>query len=215
MAAVFDVLRALDDWNYPPRYNIAPTQMAPVVRLNEEGVRELSLLRWGLIPAWVKDAKMGASLINARAETVVEKPSFRTAFKRRRCLIPADGYFEWEKLSEKEKQPHLIHLPEDRVFAFAGLWEAWVGPDGTSLQTYSIVTTAAEERMRHLHDRQPLVLRPEEYQPWLTDLEQATQLLQPAAPVAMEFYPVDPLVGNVKNDVPACVARARKSRLFE
>lgn len=215
MATVFDVLRALDDWNYPPRYNIAPTQLAPVVRLNTEGQRELALLRWGLIPSWAQDPKIGASMINARAETVVEKPSFRTAFKRRRCLIPADGYFEWQKLSEKDKQPHFIHLSEDRVFAFAGLWESWVSEDGSALQTYSIVTTAAEKRMRHLHDRQPLALRPDEYQPWLTDQEQATRLLQPATPVAMEFFPVDKLVGNAKNDVRACVARARQTRLFE
>src|SRR5262245_38666064 len=110
MAAVFEVVRGLEGFSYPPRYNIAPTQMAPVVRLDADGQRELTLLRWGLIPSWSKDTKIGASLINARAETVVEKPSFRTAFKKRRCLIPADGYFEWEKLSAKEKQPHFIHL---------------------------------------------------------------------------------------------------------
>src|SRR5689334_4665229 len=108
MAACFAVMRALEEVKFPPRYNIAPTQLAPVIRLDTEGNRELAMLRWGLIPSWAKDAKMGASLINARAETIVEKPSFRNAFKSRRCLIPADGYYEWQKSSEKDKQPFFI-----------------------------------------------------------------------------------------------------------
>lgn len=193
--------------NLEPRYNIAPTQAVAAVRLTPGAHREFTLMRWGLIPSWAKDPGIGNSLINARAETVAEKPSFRTAFKRRRCLIPADGFFEWQK-QEKRKQPYFIGLKDYRPFAFAGLWEHWEGGDGSVVDSCTIITTTANERVQPLHDRMPVILQPADYADWLdpnTHVDFLMHLLRPYAAEEMIAFPVSNVVGNPANDLPACI----------
>ena len=205
LATLFDLDKVP---NLVPRYNIAPTQAVLTVRTTRAGVgRELALMRWGLIPSWAKDPGIGNSLINARSETVTEKPSFRTAFKRRRCLIPADGFFEWQK-QEGRKQPFFIGLQDRRPFAFAGLWEHWEGADGSILDSCTILTTAANTLVRPLHDRMPVILDPADYTTWLdsnTHVDYLLHLLHPYPAEAMITYPVSMVVNNAANDVPACV----------
>lgn len=193
--------------NLEPRYNIAPTQPVAVVRLDREGRRrEFTLMRWGLIPSWAKDIGIGNRLINARAETLTEKPAFRTAFRRRRCLIPADGFYEWQKQATR-KQPYFIGLPDRRPFAFAGLWEHWEGADGSVLDSCTIITTAANERVRVLHDRMPVILERADFADWLnpsTTLDRLLHLLRPY-PFEMLLYPVSTLVNAPENDRPECI----------
>jgi putative SOS response-associated peptidase YedK len=188
----------------PPRYNVAPTQPVPVVRLGEKG-RELSILRWGLIPSWSKDAK--ASFINARAETAADKPAFRTAFRRRRCLMPADGFYEWQQAGGR-KQPWYFRLAGGQPFAFAGLWETSNGPDGV-VQSCALLTTKANETVRPVHDRMPVVLAPADFGHWLepttSELAALLPLLRPYAG-PMRSYPVGAAVHSPRNDGPACVA---------
>lgn len=149
------------------RYNIAPTQGVLAVRCASDE-REAVTLKWGLIPSWAKDDSVGAKLINARSETVEEKPSFREAFKRKRCIIPADGFYEWQRTGGR-KQPYYFRLKDDRLFGFAGLWEKWRTPDGESLETCSILTTDANEVLSAVHDRMPVILHPDDYELWLAD----------------------------------------------
>ncbi|MCA9267495.1 MAG: SOS response-associated peptidase [Planctomycetales bacterium] len=212
----------------PPRYNIAPTQNVAVVRpAAAEGKRELTLLRWGLVPSWAKDASIGARMINARAETVAEKPAFRAAFKRRRCLVPADGYYEWKapptrgqgagKASGK-KQPYLFHLADDRPFALAGLWERWDGPsgDGTAgpLETCTLITTSANAVASPIHDRMPVLIAECDYEAWLDpqfqDKECLQAMLRPYAGDDLAADPVSTHVNSVRNDDPACVEMQRE-----
>lgn len=198
-----------------PRYNIAPTQPVVVVRAVSAGStpaisnqRELTFLLWGLIPSWVKEPKIGSRLINARAETAAEKPSFRAAFKRRRCLVLADGFYEWQKLNGK-KQPLFIHLTERKPFALAGLWESWHSPDGGVLDTCTILTTSANEFMAPIHNRMPVILEPEDYNTWLFPGDQpdlAQHLLRPFADEKMAAYPVNTWVNNPANDDARCIA---------
>lgn len=188
--------------NFPPRYNVAPTQVAPVVRL-KDGRRELVLLKWGLVPHWSKDATGGAKMINCRSETVAEKPSFHTAFQRHRCLVVADGFYEWQKIGAKEKQPWFITLKDNQPFAFAGLWENWTPRDGDDvLQTFTIITVPPNDLCARLHDRMPAVLGPEDWAKWLGEeaLEQPKELLKPFASERMECWPVGKRVGNAAND---------------
>lgn len=204
LATLFDLESAP---SLEPRYNIAPTQAVAVVRLTPAARREFTLMRWGLIPSWAKDPGIGNSLINARAETVAEKPSFRSAFKRRRCLIPADGFFEWQKL-EKRKQPYFIGLKDYRLFAFAGLWEHWEGGDGSVVDSCTIITTTANERVQMLHDRMPVILQPADYADWLTPttpVDLLFHLLRPYAAEEMIAFPVSAIVSNPANDLPECV----------
>jgi putative SOS response-associated peptidase YedK len=209
LVEVFQLLRALE---MTPRYNIAPTQPVAVVRQSAT-CREMSLLRWGLIPAWAKDTKIGASLINARADTIATKPSFRTAFKRRRCLIPADGFYEWKKGEGKTKQPYYIRLKKDFPFAFAGLWEHWEGPDNSAIDSCTIVTTDANETLRPLHDRMPVILHEEDYDRWLDpkidDASQLCELLKPYPPEEMTAFPISTLVNNARNESPQCIEPLR------
>src|SRR5436190_13942625 len=150
-----------------PRYNVAPTQITPIARPSASGGRELTLARWGLIPAWAKDPKIGYSTINARADSVATKPAFRTAFKKRRCLVPVDGYFEWIS-EEKKKLPILYEQPEHQPFALAGLWESWRGADAEgAVETFTIVTTTANDLAGRVHDRMPVILDPADYDVWL------------------------------------------------
>lgn len=201
-------------WQTPdlrPRYNLAPSQEVPAIRRSQEGRRELTLLRWGLVPHWAKAETTGHSMINARAETVAEKPAFRSAFRRRRCLIPADGFYEWKKAG-RTKQPYFIRLKDGLPLAFAGLWEEWRSPDGQAVGSCAIIVTRANPLVEPIHDRMPVILEPRAYEEWLstdlTDTEGLTQLLVPFPSEDMEAYPVDRRVNNPKNEGVACVERA-------
>lgn len=192
-----------------PRYNIAPTQSVPTVLLDsDDGERQFKMLRWGLIPSWAKDMKMGAALINARAETVAEKPAFRSAFKRRRCLILADGFYEWQQ-EEKKKQPYYFRLQEGKLFAFAGLWERWEKGEGDAIESCTIITTEANELMQPFHDRMPVILDPKDYEKWLDSQVQKPEslqsLLQPYQSEEMTVYPVSTKVNNARTDSPDCI----------
>ena len=151
--------------DFKPRYNIAPTQMVPVI--SNEQPKHLSLYRWGLIPAWSKDEKVGSKLINARADGVADKPSFRSAFKKRRCLVPATGFYEWQQSGKGAKTPMYIHLKDQELFAMAGLWEAWHNPNGNVYHTFTIITTDANDFMKPIHNRMPVILHPADYDLWL------------------------------------------------
>jgi putative SOS response-associated peptidase YedK len=199
-----------------PRYNIAPSQPVPVVRLKPDESkpqRELVLMRWGLIPSWAKDAAIGNRMINARAESLAEKPAFRAALRRRRCLLVADGFYEWE-VTGKTKQPHFIHFRDDRPFGFAGLWESWEGPDHTAIDSCTIITTAAGKLLRPIHDRMPLIMAPKSYEAWLDtgveDMDAIASLLAPCSSKDMEAYPVDTLVNKATHDEPGCVEPLKK-----
>ncbi|HJO33888.1 MAG: SOS response-associated peptidase [Anaerolineales bacterium] len=193
-----------------PRYNIVPTQ--PVATILNGETPCLRHLRWGLIPFWVRDVETGARLINARAETIAEKPSFHTAFRRRRCLIPADGFYEWQRLSSGRRQPVYVRLQSHGVFAFAGLWERWSPPEGgetNALYSCAIITTAPNELLESIHNRMPVILPPSAYQAWLApgDVSAAAlqSLLRPYPAAEMNAYPVACTVNNPRNDSPDCV----------
>jgi putative SOS response-associated peptidase YedK len=189
-----------------PSFNIAPTRMAPVV-IND-GARALDAFRWGLIPWWAKDAGIGAKTINARADTLADKPAFRDAFKLRRCLVLADGFFEW-KLVGGSKVPHFIRLKSGRSMPFAGLWERWRAPEGNEVLTCTIVTTAPNAFMAPIHDRMPVVLAPEAFERWLDPHPQGGQelltLLKPCPDDWLEAFPVSSLVNKPDNDTPECI----------
>lgn len=192
-----------------PRYNIAPTQQIATVSVNSESSeRQLKMLRWGLIPSWAKDVKMGAKLINARAETVAEKPAFRAAFKKRRCLILADGFYEWQT-QNGEKQPFYFRLENGETFAFAGLWEHWEKGEGEPIESCTILTTEANELMRPIHDRMPVILEAKNYEQWLDPeakkIELLQSFLQPYPSEEMSAYPVSTKVNNPKNDRAECI----------
>ena len=205
LADVFDVDPPID---LKPRFNIAPTQKTAVVRQDSQGARECRMLRWGLIPSWAKDEKIGARMINARSETAAEKPSFRSAIKSRRCLVPASGFYEWVK-GPDGKQPHFIHFADARPFAFAGLWERWSkGTDGP-LDTFTILTTTPNDLLANLHDRMPVILPPESYATWLKPEplahDRLQQLMAPHPANGMAAYPVSTHVNRPANDDPECI----------
>lgn len=193
-----------------PRYNIAPTQLVgTVVQTQLHPERQFRVMRWGLVPSWAKDPAIGNRLINARAETVAEKPSFRTALRYRRCLIVADGFYEWQREGRK-KQPYYFQLEAHQPFGFAGLWEQWESKTtGEILETCTILTTEANDILRPIHDRMPVILPPDAYERWLDpDLNRATDLLpllQPYAAAEMVAYPVNPIVNRATNDRPECI----------
>jgi putative SOS response-associated peptidase YedK len=188
--------------NFPPRYNIAPTQPVPVVHA-DQGARHFRLMRWGLIPSWVKDPKQFALLINARLEGIVDKPSFRAAMKYRRALIPADGFFEWQKQG-KAKQPFLIRARDGAPFAFAALYETYTDKDGGEVDTAAIVTTAANATLAPIHERMPVIVPPENYEAWLDcakiDAKQAAALVGRAPDDFLEAVPISTRVNSVRND---------------
>lgn len=189
-----------EEWR--PRYNIAPSQVAPVVRVIE-GQRHLDLLRWGLIPSWAEDLSIGMKLINARSETAATKPAFRAAFRAHRCIVPADGFYEWQHLASG-KQPFYIHRKDGQLLAMAGLWEHWMPPGATEpLLTFTILTTEANRWMRRLHDRMPVVLLAEQVQPWLdpgSKAEELQALMRPLGDGNLAAYPASKAVNNVRND---------------
>lgn len=186
------------------RYNVAPTQQMPVV--TDEAPHEFTLARWGLVPTWAKDAKIGAQCINARCETVATKPAFRSAWKKRRCLVPADGFYEWMKVGAS-KVPHHILMRDEEPFAFAGLWEAWRDPNGPPdakiMRTFTIITGPPNELVAPIHDRMPVILPRENYAAWLspdTTSEDRTAMLKPFPAEAMRAYPISPRVSSPRND---------------
>lgn len=192
------------------RFNIAPTQSVVNVHQTPDG-REMKFLKWGLVPSWAKDPSVGARLINARAETVTEKPSFLEAFKRRRCLIPADGFYEWAR-TEGRKQPYFFHLRDGRPFGFAGLWGRWQGSGGEVVESCAILTTEANDVLRPVHDRMPVILRPEDYELWFdADLRKTDllkDLLRPYPAREMTGYPVSTLVNSARKQGAELIERA-------
>ncbi len=191
-----------------PSYNVAPTQEVAAI-VEEDEKRKLEVFRWGLIPSWAKDPAIGNKMINARAETVSEKPSFRSAFKRRRCLIVADGFYEWQK-TDNGKQPFYIRLKDSSPFAFAGLWETW--DKGEEIRSCSIITTEANDLMNEIHHRMPVILHPESYGVWLDpgfeEKEALTDLLRPYPTDGMEAYPVSRRVNKPSNNEPSVLEPA-------
>lgn len=192
-----------------PRYNIAPSQLVACVRTNPESrQRECREVKWGLVPSWAKDPSVGNKLINARGETVAEKPAFRKAFKQQRCLVLADGFYEW-KQEGKIKQPYYVRFKDQRLFAFAGLWERWEKNEAHPLETCTLITTAPNAVMESIHHRMPVILTSKDYAVWLDPslqaIERINALLRPYPPEEMEAYPVSQLVNNPRYDRPECV----------
>ncbi|MEX1031281.1 MAG: SOS response-associated peptidase [Paenibacillaceae bacterium] len=193
------------NYTYTPRYNIAPGQSITALIDSNSGCK-MGPLRWGLVPSWATDERMGYKMINARAETLAEKPAFRQSYSRRRCIIPADGYYDWKK---DTKQPHRITMNDESIFSLAALYDNWVAPDGNKLHSCTIITTESNDILSTIHDRMPVILPKEHHDTWLdrsiTDITVLQQLLIPFPSKPMTAYQVSPMVGNVKNDVPACI----------
>ena len=193
---------------FKPRYNIAPSQDSPVVTVKDDN-RVLIMMRWGLVPFWAKEASIGYKMINAKAETVHEKPSFRKSFKEKRCLVLADGFYEWTKTDKKNKVPFRFVLKTKEPFAFAGLWDAWKTPEGELLLSFTIITTTANELMEPIHDRMPVILHEKDEALWLDpefkDTNNLTALLKPFPSDKMEAYRVSTIVNFPKNDSPDCI----------
>ena len=189
-----------------PRYNIAPTTDVPVVRVNPHGHRELVRMRWGLVPRWAKDPSIGAKMINARGETIADKPSFRMAYRRHRCLLPADGFYEWMPVpgaggAPARKQPVHVGMKDGALFGMAGLYERWRSPEGEIVDTCTIVTTAANTRLRPVHDRMPLIVAPAHYARWLDPgIDDVADLIVPFPSEEMAYYPISARVNNVHHD---------------
>lgn len=191
------------DLDWKPSYNVAPSTKIPVLRLDKEGTPELVLLKWGLIPYWAHDPKIAYKTINARAETVGTAPAFRAAFKRRRCLIPSTGYYEWRTLEDGSKQPYLFTMNDGQPFSFAGLWERWEkGPE--PIETCTIITGEPNTLAAEIHTRMPVIIEPENYDAWLraSDTAIAQALLQPFPSQLMRYFPVSKRVNSPKNDDP-------------
>jgi putative SOS response-associated peptidase YedK len=190
-----------------PRFNIAPTQESVVARVSSER-RRLELLRWGLVPYWAAEPSIGNRMINARSESAAEKPAFRACFRRRRCLVPADGFYEWRRTAAG-KQPYLIRLASGRPFAFAGLWDRWVPHEGEPIESFSILTTAPNELAAAIHDRMPVILPRRDFEHWLDPREhrpeRLTPLLQPFPASEMTAFPVSTMVNRAANDEPGCI----------
>ncbi len=194
----------------PPRYNIAPSQAVAVIANN--GQNKVEFFRWGLIPSWARDASIGNKMINARAETLAEKPAFRAAYQRRRCLILADGFYEWRKETGKIKTPMYIRIESGQPFAFAGLWESWQPASGEAILSCTIITTTPNALLEKIHHRMPVILRGQDYALWLDPAERApdqlNKLLMPYPASRMTAFPVSALVNDPKHDTPACIAPA-------
>ncbi|KAB2338417.1 SOS response-associated peptidase [Cytobacillus depressus] len=199
----FDIEQFIQEDLFSPSYNVAPSQSVLSV-INDGSKNRLGFLRWGLIPSWAKDEKIGYKMINARAETLNEKPSFRNAYKNRRCLIIADSFYEWKRHDDQMKTPMRIKLKSDELFAMAGIWEQWKSPQGKSIFTCSVITTTPNELVKDVHDRMPAILKPENEKIWLdrtiTDTAHLDQLLKPLDKDLMETYEVSSLVNSPKNN---------------
>jgi len=211
-----DLQESFSDFAFPskfaPRFNIAPTQ--PVLAIPNDDKFTADFFVWGLIPMWAKDPKIGSRLINARGETLAEKPSFRGSLKYKRCLVLADGFYEWKSVEgRKTKTPYFIHMTDRKPFAFAGLWDSWNSPDGSQVKTCTIITTEPNELMSLLHNRMPVILHPRDYAKWLDPSpqtpEQLMPLLKPFPADAMDAYPVTTLVNKPANDIPELVVPSK------
>lgn len=218
LAEILGVKDSENAGSIPPRYNISPGTDICIVRAKEseeKNEREIALARWGLVPFWAKDSNFGARTINARSETAAQKPTFRAAFRYKRCLIPADGFYEWS-VNGRKKQPFFIHLEDRKPFAFAGLWESWTGADGSVLETCSILTTEANEKLAELHHRMPVILPEASYWDWLDPSENRAKALQPFLKPypsdAFSYYPVSERVNSPKNDDEACVEKREEEK---
>lgn len=210
-----DLQDAFSNYNFPvrfaPRFNIAPSQ--PILAIPNDNKLAADFFVWGLIPMWAKDPTIGSRLINARGETLAEKPSFRGSYRHKRCLILADGFYEWKSVGDKKtKTPYYIHMRDRQPFAMAGLWDSWESPDGSSLKTCTIITTTPNELMETIHDRMPVILHPRDYAKWLDAAPQTPENLQPLIKPfnadAMSAYPVSTLVNKPANDMPELVVPA-------
>jgi putative SOS response-associated peptidase YedK len=199
----FMVESFLEEELYSPSYNIAPSQSVLAV-INDGKSNRMGFLKWGLIPPWAKDPTIGNKLINARAETLTEKPSFRNAFKKKRCLIIADSFYEWKRHEDQSKTPMRIKLKEDDLFAMAGIWESWKSPEGRSIYSCAVITTEPNELMKNIHDRMPCILEQSDEKIWLdpalADSAYLNQCLQPLDEALMEAYEVSSLVNSPKNN---------------
>ncbi|HSS64856.1 MAG TPA: SOS response-associated peptidase [Gammaproteobacteria bacterium] len=202
------ILGASATVEFAPSYNVAPSRKVPVCRVSAEGDRELALLRWGLVPHWAKQVNDRYRMINARAETVEKKPAFRTPFRRRRCLVPADGYFEW-KAGPQRKQPYFIHRKDGAPLFLAGLWDRWEKDDDGPLDSFSIVTTSASSHLAAVHDRMPVIIQEADRQAWLDPAVENSDLLlpllKPDAGTELSLTPVSTYVNNPRNDDPRCL----------
>jgi putative SOS response-associated peptidase YedK len=205
--AIRALFRYWEQPDFPPRYNVAPTQPVPIVRL-AAGVRSLALVRWGFVPAWVKDPRNFTLLVNARGESVSERAAFRNAMARRRCLFPADGFYEWKAGGEKSR-PYFVRPRGGGPIAFAGLWETWMGPNGEEVETACILTTAANRLLAPIHDRMPVVIAPEAFDLWLdcakVDAETAAALIVPAPVSLFEVYEISTAINRAASDYPALI----------
>jgi putative SOS response-associated peptidase YedK len=211
-----DAIRALFGYaeqpNFPPRYNVAPTQPIPIVRL-DEGKRAFALVRWGFLPSWVKDPRTFSLLVNARGESVIDKPAFRNAVRRRRCLVPADGFYEWS--DTRPRRPFFVRPKAGGPIAFAGLWETWTGPNGEEVDTAAIVTTRSNRSLAAIHDRMPVIVPPAAFNLWLdcaaVDATTAAALFLPASDALLESYAVSNAVNRAANDSPELIVPAPAS----
>lgn len=213
---VSELLNLSLPFDLPPRYNIAPTQMAPLARIAEDGQREAVLASWGLIPSWARDPGIASTLINCRSETAASKPAFRAAMRQRRCLIPADGFYEWQRVGRR-KQPYLIEVGAAEPYAYAGLWERWQSPTGP-FDTFTILTTSANQRLAPLHERMPVILDPIHFDEWLDHRrapDRVQHLLAPYPDEAFRLTPVGTAVNSARHDAPDCVAPLAAEELPE
>lgn len=209
IASHFGLSEAIE---FPPNYNVTPSQQIPVVR-SMEGTRTVALMSWGLIPHWAKEERIGYKMINARSETIFEKPAFRSAAKSRRCLIPASGFYEWKK-SGKQKQPYYVTVHGQDIFSFAGLWEVWQKSADEVVVSCTILTTEANGLMAPIHDRMPAIIAPAKYDTWLlpgADTKELNALLQPFAAAQMKAYPVSQAVNNPRNNSPECLVPLKEN----
>ncbi len=207
LAAIFGLLVVPQ---LEPRFNVAPTQQVAAVRSDVDHNR-LDLMKWGFVPSWSKDISFGSHMINARSETVTEKPAFRHAIKYRRCIIPTSGFYEWLHAGDHSKHPHYIQMADHSPMCLAGIWETWKAPDSTEIETFAILTTAANKLVAPLHDRMPVILHPDNYALWLSknmhDPEALQQLYVPYPAEEMAAYKVPDLVNNARFDGPACIVQ--------
>lgn len=204
--AMRDLFAYMELPNFPPRYNVAPTQPVPIVRM-ESGKRQFALVRWGLIPSWAKEMPQSL-LINARADTIAEKPSFRGAFRHRRALTPADGFYEWKEIRRGLKQPYFIRRRDRAPFAMAAIWDNWMSADGSEIETCAVVTTDANATLTPIHHRMPVIIDPEDFDLWLdpaTPLKELERLMVPASDDLLEAIPVSASVNRVSNDDPSLI----------
>lgn len=202
-----------ENWpDFADRYNIAPSASVPIIRQTPDGRRVTDLLRWGLIPNWSKDLTIGSKLNNARGETVAEKPSFRNAYRKRRCIVPASGYYEWQEVPGEKKQPWYIHLKSDEPMAMGGLWESWTDPaSGEIIRTFCIVTVGPNDVMSPIHDRMPVILKREDWPAWFSpeaDMMKVAGMVGPASAETMEAWPVSRRVSRATEEEAALIERA-------